>query len=288
MVPSCLKGQQGKQKDKNKGQKSFMQTNTKQLVDNNNFLNKGEFGLAPKRLGLIEKAEKLTIATYMVASFIPEENPIKDKIFNISVDLLSDIHSLSSQYHKTMRTVDELLSFLSIATAVNLISSMNHSILKREYQNLKNIFEIEGIGQKTHDISLTLLETYFDPQEIKKSKSDTNSIPILNRTDRDYKGHDVIKDKRTKEMSVRKEVKGTQNFDATKTGTYQDANVQKSKRQQEIIQIVASQKSVNIKDISAIILDCSSKTIQRELLVLVGLGVLKKEGEKRWSRYSLT
>jgi hypothetical protein len=33
--------------------------------------------------------------------------------------------------------------------------------------------------------------------------------------------------------------------------------------------------------------DCSEKTIQRELIVLVSEKVVKKEGERRWSVYSI-
>jgi hypothetical protein len=42
-----------------------------------------------------------------------------------------------------------------------------------------------------------------------------------------------------------------------------------------------------MKDFVKVIPECSEKTIQRELLDLVGKGVLKKEGERRWSTYSL-
>jgi len=42
-----------------------------------------------------------------------------------------------------------------------------------------------------------------------------------------------------------------------------------------------------VKDFAKVITDISEKTIQRELLDLVQRGVIKKEGERRWSRYSL-
>ena len=42
-----------------------------------------------------------------------------------------------------------------------------------------------------------------------------------------------------------------------------------------------------IKDVSPLISGCSEKTIQRELLAMVYAGILRKMGEKRWSRYSL-
>jgi len=42
-----------------------------------------------------------------------------------------------------------------------------------------------------------------------------------------------------------------------------------------------------IKDITSLIGDYSEKTVQRDLVALVKAGVLKKEGERRWSKYML-
>ncbi len=61
----------------------------------------------------------------------------------------------------------------------------------------------------------------------------------------------------------------------------------KNKRQIKILDVIKDIKEASIKDISDKIKDCSEKTIQRELILMVNGGVLKKEGERRWSRYSL-
>ncbi|NBD73640.1 DeoR family transcriptional regulator [Patescibacteria group bacterium] len=58
-------------------------------------------------------------------------------------------------------------------------------------------------------------------------------------------------------------------------------------RRAQILGLLQRKDSVSIKDVTEVITDCSEKTIQRELLALVESGVLKKEGERRWSRYSL-
>jgi DeoR/GlpR family transcriptional regulator of sugar metabolism len=61
----------------------------------------------------------------------------------------------------------------------------------------------------------------------------------------------------------------------------------KSIRQEQITNILKGQSNLTIKDFSKVIKDCSEKTIQRELIELVDKGVIKKAGERRWSRYSL-
>ncbi len=58
-------------------------------------------------------------------------------------------------------------------------------------------------------------------------------------------------------------------------------------RRSMIIEEIKIKGEVTIKDISEKIHGVSEKTIQRELLKLVEENVLKKEGERRWSKYSL-
>ena len=62
-----------------------------------------------------------------------------------------------------------------------------------------------------------------------------------------------------------------------------------SKEQQnrtaQILSVVREHKGVSIKDIAAVVKDCSEKTIQRELNVLIGEGLVRRVGERRWSQY---
>jgi hypothetical protein len=62
--------------------------------------------------------------------------------------------------------------------------------------------------------------------------------------------------------------------------------IQKDRRA-TILGLVQKKDRITVKDVANVIKDCSEKTIQRELLALVKQGVLKKEGERRWSTYSL-
>ena len=61
----------------------------------------------------------------------------------------------------------------------------------------------------------------------------------------------------------------------------------RSNRQNIILSLLKKKKELTIKDISQIIKDCSEKTIQRELISFINAGVLKKTGQRRWSKYAL-
>lgn len=60
-----------------------------------------------------------------------------------------------------------------------------------------------------------------------------------------------------------------------------------SDRQLVILKEIRLKGQLTIRDLVDKITGCSEKTIQRDLLALVENGVLKKEGERRWSKYSI-
>ena len=60
-----------------------------------------------------------------------------------------------------------------------------------------------------------------------------------------------------------------------------------SSRRLAILDVLKDGKKMGIKDIASFVVGVSEKTVQRELAALVLDGLLKKEGEKRWSRYSI-
>ena len=75
-------------------------------------------------------------------------------------------------------------------------------------------------------------------------------------------------------------------------------DVLKNKRREEIILVIKDKMKdsqnfdgVTITDIKSngheMLASCGEKTLQRELVSMVSSGVLKKTGEKRWSRYSI-
>ena len=97
-----------------------------------------------------------------------------------------------------------------------------------------------------------------------------------------YIGQNSIKDR--KYISVKRQGTSYKTNNSKETGA---VSMKKNYRQGIILDIIKSKKEVMIKDISSHIKDCSEKTIQRELLAMVDAGVLKKLGEKRWSKYSL-
>ena len=58
-------------------------------------------------------------------------------------------------------------------------------------------------------------------------------------------------------------------------------------RRERIKTVLAAKGNASIKDISDIVSDCSEKTIQRELNAMIEDNLVQRQGERRWSMYSL-
>ncbi len=69
--------------------------------------------------------------------------------------------------------------------------------------------------------------------------------------------------------------------------THTPAPAVQNDRRVRITTILGAKGEATIKDISEIITDVSEKTIQRELNAMIDENVVKREGERRWSKYSL-
>lgn len=102
-----------------------------------------------------------------------------------------------------------------------------------------------------------------------------------------YKGQNktMIKDNNLKKSKVKPLAK---NELATPKAPIKKRNVgKKNARKEEILSLFSPGIEVSIIDISNRIVDCSTKTIQRELNDLVQEHKLERIGDRRWSKYTL-
>lgn len=76
-------------------------------------------------------------------------------------------------------------------------------------------------------------------------------------------------------------IKDTQTKRTSDTKTEKPA----TERMSLILEFIRAHKRSSIKEIAAVVKGCSEKTIQRELMELIRQGLIRKEGERRWSVY---
>lgn len=209
---------------------------------------------------IYRKSERLISALYLLSNFISDNEPVKWQIRDTGLNLIDLGLSIGPGSSKSLINdfnveVLKLISYLEIAYVSGLISQMNHNVLKQELESL--IKSLDSNGQDSSSGNILFPENFFNVPNVSTPK-----IP------EESKGHNTMSDR----MSFKKPTPKPR---------------EKSNRQEVILALLKKNKELGIKDFMGSISDCSEKTIQRELATLVNKGIVRKEGEKRWSRYML-
>ncbi|MFA6446115.1 MAG: hypothetical protein WCW14_02580 [Candidatus Paceibacterota bacterium] len=233
------------------------------------------FASDPHTAYLFKKTEKLASALYLITGLLSDNEPMKWSMRDIGLKLLSHGVSLSrmslkdrkERSYDLLATLLESISLLEIAHTAQLLSRMNYELIKSETDKV-----IQSIESHEHNLvspHLVLPNDFFSGSDLEGSFR----RPLVERNF--DKGQ---KDSHTDMSHIK------QGGVLNKMSLIQK---DKNTRQQKIVDLLKDGVSLTVKDFAKVINDCSEKTIQRELLSLVSLGTLRKEGERRWSRYSL-
>lgn len=215
---------------------------------------------------IIQKTQKIVSALYLVTDLIKDNEALKWEIREEGVVFVSNAHLLNTTLpgerehanHLLKLSVDKLISYLNIALISFIVSRMNASILIDEIEKLRKF-----IDEHSQEIELPgyILSDSFFQTENPTASLVTRSKPLEN--------------------SSRTFINPIQNKDKV------DIKDKKNNRQESILGLLKKDSNLTIKDFAKVITDCSEKTIQRELIELVEKGLVKKQGERRWSTYSL-
>jgi len=217
------------------------------------------------------KTEKLASAIYFVTGFFSDQEPVKWKLRNFASELVSLTVPVKDSLLKggeavvleTKNVVLKIMGLLSVVRNAGMISADNYNLLRGELTkyvdtldypvNISALLDIEYSGLKINEQAG---ENHDVKDKIEYALPTKGQISAI-----------AQKEKSLKEFGV--------------------VSMKKNSRQGIIVALLKRKKEVMIKDISSVISGYSEKTIQRELSAMVKAGVLRRMGEKRWSRYSL-
>lgn len=239
------------------------------------------------RTVIFGKLNKLITALYMVTDIMDKEEPLKAKLRQLGAEVISEAHQSPA---RTVAKISEIVSFLDIASTVGMISAMNSGILKKEFFSMKTSLEdAYGRGE-----SVWLEKLVSSPVEPVAEMYITQKIESKNYQGQStrlgvQKGGTLLKalsDKimTSKETRVNDKEHHRDGFDLLK-----------QQRRNEVLKIIREAGDATITDIknrakaipAGVLANCGDKTLQRELLSMLKDNLLKKTGEKRWSKYSI-
>ena len=185
-----------------------------------------------------------------------------------------------------MRAKD-LISLISLAVISGLISRTNGGIITLEIEGLLASFR-EVVDENTARAGFILSQEFFaaDPElrEHLSQRFNKGQNNFISDRAAALFNEKIPFPQKGKSQKTNVSIETQENHAAGSQTMIKD---KKDSRQVRILTLLRARSNLSIKDFASVISDCSEKTIQRELLELVEKGIIKKEGERRWSTYSL-
>lgn len=295
----------------------------KDIKDNAVISHSNQGGMEVFGIRTSKKCERLATAIYLVTNFLLDTEPMKSRLRTLSLELVRDASFIKngSQIVETnvleslRSNVIETLSLFELAFVAGLVSEMNFIILKREYASLRDSIDIKKASRESRTDTI-LGDNFFynqEPSSMPKSDAPQGRTSVfapttfskgrsigqasISMSDRNTKGqtYSAPRTQKTELSAPIPESAGSESPDFTARPQTPRRNppvpiphsIQKEARRSRILKLIKDNREVTIKDIVAHFTDISEKTIQRELVSLSDSGVLKKTGERRWSRYLL-
>jgi DNA-binding transcriptional ArsR family regulator len=223
---------------------------------------------------LIKRTSKLVEAVFLVSDIFEDSNVLKAELRSDALLALSLMYGYleeGSVRNGTIltHTLGKLSTLLRTSSLLSLVSPSHATLL---------VSACTDIGQKINiGRDLGLVRDILDTSNYVLNEKDSgSSVP---KKDISNKGRIYISDN----VEPIFEVSSKKTPESVTSG----AGVKSSERRDPIMSLIREKQRVTVRDIQSVVKDVSLKTLQRELIALVAEGVLKKEGERRWSVYML-
>jgi predicted DNA-binding protein len=243
---------------------SLMDTTTQK---NNGFMN------------LYNKSYRLSAAVFAISNVMDENEEIRDRIKKLSLEIVSmSVRLKDANFYDTKKQIGEiekksleLMSMLDISAIAGMISKMNAKIIKEEFESFIKELNNFSLGLNSNN-------------NIKVEDILKNTANSQNRTTDVFEPNDTLRIAQT--TPDHNSLNGVVNKNNS-NGISSNGHKRKETRKINILNFIKSHNNITIKDIVPHIIGCSEKTVQRELINLINEGKIKKNGERRWTRYSV-
>ncbi|HRH30746.1 MAG TPA: hypothetical protein PK886_01615 [Candidatus Paceibacterota bacterium] len=250
------------------------------IIQNDSYFIEFRPDIKDKYLSFIySKGQKILSAVYLITDILKDVEPIKWEVRKLSVNLLGDVHSFThagirdeEDYRKIKSTSNHLISILVVLSNSGVISTRNIKIIIEEIDKI--VAHVGSVTKAEHSATdeenevveklKNLLGGNIErPSSFIKDMSFIKDTNVLNKQQSETKSQAPIFKKTNANLFV------------------------KIARKNAILNIIKDKQVATLKDIEVAFPDLSNKTVQREIVSLIGEGLIKQEGKKRWAKYTL-
>jgi len=227
-----------------------------------------------------KSVERLVAATHMVTNHVPKDEHLRERVRDISGELLIDTIKLRDGFTSLgkgalgsiVAQVRLLLSLLDTLFVSGLISEMNLRVLKEAYIDFINNLDAMSMASTADGVELT--KEYFSPE----------TVPVSARRKAAVTTTKIQQDNLNKNEGKKVQT-------GHRVNKYTSASTQKpnagTARVSSIIEFITKRGSASTGEVAQVVTGCSTKTLQRDLTALVERGLLVKTGSKRWTKYAI-
>jgi len=297
-------------------------TNNVSIGQSSNLSQEALFAIIKDSKGvyLFRRAEKISKAAFLLTQHFDSGEALQGKIRSISISIVEKVLAFVSSWQvneqRSQAVIIDCVSLISmtdIAATAGLMSLNNQKVMGEQveifitevvdFARSKSVStflphdlfavpkpDLEEQKAPTSNLSFTMSQSSVPPLKDNRTSSPSGHAQHGQRSGSlapATRSNPVNSIASTASNSQRPTGAGSvQNQDAYKNDE-SSSSQEKNERQIKILEIVRQKGEASIKDITEVIKGCSEKTIQRELLSLVDKGILLKNGERRWSRYSI-
>jgi len=216
------------------------------------------------------RAERIASAIVLLTNHIEDSESLKTEARKSAVDILTYILGIrdemrspnSPEVNDLKMSVRKAISMVRLLGVSGRVSFQNAEIVTEALDELLSFINASRRSNLSESVSISR-EDLIDVRENQKFTQERDSERVV--------------------KSVA-EAKGTSDAVLPSGGAPENHSI--SSRSQAILEVLRVQGELGIRDVAANLPEYSEKMIQRELAELVAMGVVKKSGLKRWSRYT--
>ena len=239
-----------------------------------------------------QKSGKISAAIHMIADIMDTELPLAYDLRAKSLSLVTTCFRITRQTGITtndtmmiLLEIDTLMTLVDIGMIARSISKMNGDILRGELTKVREIIIDLMVKMKQTESSFVLSQ-YAVQQPVIHDDVLQDSVFESKLKDLHSKRHqNDIKTTLIRQSSDQNDIQNDidKNQNDIKTTLVND--MPRIGRQKDILNLIKSTPMMTPAMLKIKIPDCSEKTIQRELATLLEMGLIRKEGNKRWTTY---
>lgn len=226
-----------------------------------------------------QRAFTLTLALYRVTDFFPHDEVLKRQLREKANEIFGNITEYCAregsprELLEIAARIQSIKGYLAIGRSMRFVKPINLAVLDREYDMLAGIIDEAQrmpVEKQESDLRQEKLTEWHEFSEISIAKKEPVSEMRASNTGTGSDSWGVPVEQKNSRVQ-------------------HNGFVNTNERQKAILEYLHKTESsyAKIGDLHEFFTNISAKTIQRDLQDLVNKNILRREGEKRWTKYSL-